>query len=116
MRAVSRPDASCWGSSGRFLTSASHCDPELFLARVGGELADDLPFVDHEDPVRQCADLVVLERYQKDRAALVALLDQAAVNELDRAYVEAAGRLVGDQELGVASDFAGDNDLLLVAA
>ena len=49
-------------------------------------------------------------------AALVALLDQAAVDELDRADVEAARRLRGDQDLRVAVDLAREDDLLLVAA
>ena len=39
-------------------------------------------------------------------AALVALLDEPAVHELDRADVEAARRLRGDQHLRVAVDLA----------
>ena len=50
------------------------------------------------------------------RAALVALLDQAAVHELDRADVEAPRRLGGDQDARVAVDLAREHDLLLVAA
>ena len=49
-------------------------------------------------------------------ASLVALLDEAAVHELDRADVEAPRRLRGDQHLRVAVDLAGEDDLLLVAA
>ena len=49
-------------------------------------------------------------------AAGVALRDQAAVDELDRADVEAARRLRGDEHARVAGDLARDHDLLLVAA
>ena len=49
-------------------------------------------------------------------AALVALGDEPAVDELDRADVEAARRLRGDQHRRVAVDLAGEHDLLLVAA
>jgi hypothetical protein len=67
------------------------------------ELADDLALVDDEDPVGEREDLLELERDEQDRAALVALLDEAAVDELDRADVEAARRLRGDQHLRVAA-------------
>ena len=38
------------------------------------------------------------------------------VDELDRADVEAAGRLGGDEQPQVAAELAGEHDLLLVAA
>src|SRR5581483_1084139 len=60
--------------------------------------------------------LVELERDEEDRPPLVALLDQPAVDELDRADVEAARRLRGDQHLRVAIDLAREDHLLLVAA
>ena len=89
--------------------------PSCSSVAVGGELADDLPFVDDEDPVREREDLLELERDQQDAAALVALLDEAPVHELDRPDVEAARRLRGDQHARVAVDLAGEDDLLLVA-
>ena len=79
-------------------------------------LADDLALVDDEDAVRERQDLVQLERDEQDRSALVALGDEPAVEVLDRADVEAARRLRGDQHLRVARDLAGRDDLLLVAA
>ena len=48
--------------------------------------------------------------------ALVALLHEPAVHELDRADVEPARRLRGDQHARVAVDLAREHDLLLVAA
>ena len=42
--------------------------------------------------------------------------DDALVDELDRADVDAAGRLGGDEQAQVAAELAGEHDLLLVAA
>src|SRR3954463_16675745 len=93
---------------------AGHRDPELLLGGVGRELADDPPLVDHEDPVRERAHLLGLERHEQDPAAGVALGDQAAMDELDRPDVQPAGRLRGDEHARVAGDLAGDHALLLV--
>ena len=49
-------------------------------------------------------------------APAVPLRDDALVHELDRADVEAAGRLAGQQQLDVPAHLAGHDDLLLVAA
>ena len=46
----------------------------------------------------------------------VPLRDDLLVDELDRADVEAACRLAGDQHLRLGAELAGDDDLLLVAA
>ena len=70
----------------------------------------------HEDPVGEREDLLQLERDEQHGPALVALLDEAAVDELDRADVEAARRLRRDQHLRVAVDLAREHDLLLVTA
>ena len=53
---------------------------------------------------------------EQDRPPLVALLDHAAVEVLDRPDVEAARRLRGDQHLRIAGDLSRHDDLLLVAA
>ncbi len=122
------PDAVGWPTAGAAAAPASltpppllaaaagHRDAELLLGRGRRELADDLALVHDEDPVGEREDLLELERDEQDRAALVALLDQPAVDELDRADVEAARRLGGDQDLRVAVDLAREHDLLLVAA
>ena len=67
----------------------------------GRVLADDLALVDDEDPVGEREDLLELEGDEEDRAALVPLLDEAPVDELDRADVEAARRLGSDQHRGL---------------
>ena len=46
----------------------------------------------------------------------VALGEDAPVHELDRADVEPARRLRGDEQLGVAPELAREDELLLVAA
>ena len=79
-------------------------------------LADDLPFVEDEDPVREREDLVELERDEQDRPPPVALGDEPAMEVLDRADVEAARRLRGDEDLRVAIDLARRDELLLIAA
>src|ERR1044071_5442571 len=105
------------GSCRRLLAPAAcHEHAELLLGRGGRQLGDDLALVDHERAIAERAYLLELERDQQDRAALVALLDQASVHELDRADVEAARGLGGDQHLGVGGQLAGDDHLLLVAA
>src|SRR5581483_188837 len=104
-------------SRSRFLAAAAeHLEADLLLGRVGAVLAHDLPLVDDEDAVRERQDLVQLERQEQDRAALVALLDEAPVDVLDRADVEPARRLGGDQHLRIALDLAGEDHLLLVPA
>ena len=99
-----------------FLPRAGHRDAELVLGDARSELAHDLALVDHEDPVGEGEDLFQLQRDEQDGTALVALLDEAAVDELDRADVETPRRLGRDQHLRVAIDLAREHDLLLVTA
>src|SRR5215213_2880520 len=112
-----RPEARVprWRSR-RGPAAARHRHAEVLLGDVRRELADYLTLVDHEDAVRQCADFLELERDQQDAAPVVSLPEQAAVHELDRADVEPARRLMGDQELRVAGHLARDRDLLLVTS
>src|SRR3954464_292472 len=124
MRAPPRPDERAGGRARegssrrlrRFAAAARHRDPELLLADIRRELADDLSLVDDEDAVRQRQDLLELGRDEQDRAAFVALLDEAPVDELDRADVEPARRLCSEQDARVAADLAREHDLLLVSA
>ena len=62
------------------------------------------------------SDLVELGRDDQHGRALVALLDDALVDVLDRADVEAARRLGRHDQLERPRELAGDDDLLLVAA
>ena len=54
----------------------------------------------NEDAIGEGQDFFELERHEEDRASLVALLDQAVVDELGGADVEAARGLRGDQRRG----------------
>ena len=110
------PSAGVDRRSRRLPARAGHRDAELVLGDARSELADDLALVEHEDPVGEREDLLELERDEQHCAALVPLLDEPAVDELDRADVETARRLRRDQHLRVAVDLAREHDLLLVAA
>src|SRR6185436_2697932 len=68
------------------------------------------------DSVRQSEDLVQLQGDEQHGSSLVALLDEAPMDELDGADVQAPGRLCGDEDLRIARDLAREDDLLLVAA
>ena len=79
-------------------------------------LAGDPAAAHDEDAVREGEDLLELDRDDQDRDAGVAQRDEPAVDELDRADVDAARRLADDQHLRAALDLARQHDLLLVAA
>ena len=76
----------------------------------------DLALVHDGDPVGQGVDLVELGRDDDHRDALVALLDDPAVHELDRPDVQAPGGLAGQQQPDPPAHLAGQDYLLLVAA
>src|SRR5262249_12075363 len=95
---------------------ARHGDAELLFADVRRELAHELTLVNDEDAVREREDLVELERDEQNRSSGVALRDEAAVDELDRADVETARRLRRDEDARIAGDLPRENDLLLVAS
>ena len=91
--------------------------PTSFLSAVRpSTIATICAAVHHGDPVAQLEDLVELGRDEQDGRSGVALLDRLAVDELDAADVEAARRLVEDEQLQVAVELARDDDLLLVPA
>ena len=66
-------------------------------ALVARQLAGDAAAAHHQDAVGQRQDLVELGRDQQHRPARVAQRDDAAVDELDGADVDAAGRLADQQ-------------------
>ena len=79
-------------------------------------LGDDPPLVHDEDAVGEREHLLELERDEEDRASHVALLDEPPVEVLDRADVETARRLRGDEHARVAIDLTRGDELLLVPA
>src|SRR5207253_1535127 len=105
-----RPARSARSRNRLAARTAGHGDPQLLFGHARRVLADDAALVDDEDPVGEREDLVELERDEQDGLALVALLDEAAVHVLDRADVETARRLRGDQHVRGARDLAAADD------
>ena len=104
-------------SPGVRLVVRSGHQPSEFLGRHGRRpYTGDLAFVHDGDPVRERVNLVEFGGDDEYGHAVVALLDDAAVHELDRAHVEPAGRLAGDEHLVLTREFPGQDHLLLVAA
>ena len=76
----------------------------------------DLALVDDRDAVGQAEDLRQFGGDHDDGLAFVLFAEDRAVHMLDGAEIEATCRLVKDDDLTAAVDFAGQDDLLLVAA
>src|SRR3989441_174134 len=101
----------------RFAAACCHEQADLLpVGRPAVAHGDDLTAVHDRDAIRQLEDLVELGRHEQDRCAGVALGDRLAMDELDAADVEAARRLVEDEESRLAAELPRDNHLLLVAA
>ena len=112
-RGVGPGHAAAPASAGEF---AGHHEAEDVARRVPRHDSDDPAAVHHRDAVGERRDLVELGRDDDHRHARVARLDDALVDELDRADVESAGRLRGDEQPQLAAQLAGEHDLLRVAA
>src|SRR5579875_197131 len=101
---------------GRLLGRAGHQQAELGCRDRRRAEPGDPALIHHGDAVGERVDLVELGGDDHDCHPAIALLDQAAVHELDRADVETAGGLAGKQQPDVPADLASQDDLLLVAA
>jgi hypothetical protein len=90
---------------------------ELGLAEQrGGDLLDDAAFEHHEHPVGDAAhEAEVVADEQVGEPLAFELLEQVDDLELDR-RVEAAGRLVGDDEAGLGGEDAGEAGAAFFAA
>ena len=80
------------------------------------ELADDFPLVHHENPVGNIHDLVQLEADEQNGLSVIARGDQLMMNVFNRAYVESARWLNGDEQIGILSISRATIAFLLVAA
>ena len=89
-------------------------DPLPADARVD-DTHDPTPVHDG-DAVAEGEHLVELRRDDEDSRALVTLGDDPPVHVLDRADVEATGRLRRHEQLDRPAELTGEHDLLLVAA
>src|SRR6476469_9255861 len=79
---------------------------------VLGALGDDLAVPDDDDLVGDALDLVEQVRGQQHRAALVGVAAEQVAHPTDTGRVEAVGRLVEDEHLGVAEEGVGDAEAL----
>ena len=90
---------------------------DLFLRGLGAvQLAGDAALAHHDDAMAHAQDLGQFRRDHDDRLALLRQIVQQAVDLALRAHVNAAGRLVEDQDVGVDRQPLADDHLLLVAA
>ena len=86
---------------------AGHQQADLLAWRVRRDDRDDPAAVHDRDPVGERHDLVQFAGDQQHGGAVVALVHDPAVDELDRADVHAAGRLRGDEQLQRPGHLAG---------
>ena len=90
---------------------------DLFLRRIrGGKFADKGAVIHHTDPVADAEQFGHFRRDHDDALAGCRQLVDDTINLVFRTDVDAAGRLVEDQNLGVGHQPFRQHDLLLVAA
>src|SRR5258708_37406685 len=109
----------CWprtNDRSRRSSNPGHQQTERALVGAGGQLADDGAVGHHEDAVGEGADLVELDRDEEDRAARGAQFEEAAMDELDGADIDAPRRLADPPQFRLPRDPAGADQLLLIAA
>src|SRR5581483_1564873 len=83
---------------------------------VAAELRDDPSAAHHEHAVREAEALLELRRDEQDPEPFLRERDEDVVDRALRADVDAARRLVGDQDARLAQEHAAEEHLLLVAA
>lgn len=83
---------------------------------VRDEVCDNPSPVHDENTVGEGEDLVDVGGNNKNGAAGFSHLDENAVDRLDRANIDAAGRLFGDHNSHLPRQLARQLDLLLIAA
>src|SRR2546423_8176663 len=107
-----RPTAAPFGTSG----GAGHQQPDaLAIGVTRVEDGDQLASIDDSYTVGEREHLIELGGNQQYSEPLVALAQELAVDEFDRAYIDASSRLACDQELGQSPQLAGHDQFLLVA-
>ena len=80
-------------------------DP-FFVGFAPPEFGDDATGIEHDDAVGELEDLVELRRHEKNADAAFARLQDPAVDELDRADVDPAGRLGDDEDFRIFLELA----------
>ena len=101
----------------RFNRSACHHQANCRgIGLAFGDLAHRLPVVQYQDAVAQRKQLVQVGADQQNGCASLSLFEQDLMDVSSRANIQAAGRLVGDNDWRAAAQFASEDELLLVAA
>ena len=83
---------------------------------LGGELAAHAAAAHHEDAIAHAQHLRQIRRNHDDAGAVLDQLVHEQVDVLPRGHVDAARRLVEDQDVGVRRQPLRQHDLLLIAA
>src|SRR6478672_3012707 len=99
---------------GRLLLSEVARDEHRPRQGAATELHLELALLEHEHPVHQLDQLVDLGREHHDGDPLGRELREQVVDVALRAEVDAAGRVVEQQDAWLGCEPAGDDDLLLV--
>ena len=89
-------------------------DPGL-VSLTAPKLPDDLAVVKDEDTVSQCHDFFQCRRDQQHRSPGGARIEDALVDKLDRADIDAPRGLGTDKKSRVTDKFTGDDQLLLIS-
>ena len=113
-------DPACALAVGRGAIGLVHREAHDLPAHAPLHLAqlarlDDPPAIDDGDRLAELLDLLHLVRAEDERLAPVAHLEERLLEQLDVHRVEAAERLVHDQDGGVVKDRGDELDLLLIA-
>ena len=106
-----------WAASRALLMPMSHGGHDALLAdRLALQFRDRAAVAQDEDAARRLDHLLELRGDHQHAEPLAGQLPDQAQDLGLGAHIDAAGRLVEDQELGVHAEPAGEQHLLLVAA
>src|SRR5574337_1456551 len=92
------------------------CDDIRLVEIVALKLAHDAPVVHDGDAVTAPDELVIVGRIEEDRGAMVRKLAHEAIELLLRPNVDAARRVVEQNDARLGHQPLGDDDFLLVSA
>ena len=115
---VADPPAAAGAGTPAACPATGHQQPDLVDVGVGGARTSRRsgPRTCTSIPIGQGQDLVELLGDEQDRGPRLAPLEEEPMDGLDRADIEAAGRLDGDHQPRAGFDLAGEDQALEVAA
>src|SRR5919112_608851 len=99
------------------LYDTEHFEADGFLGPFADRLQRaQMPLMDDGHPVRHLEQLVEVLTDDDDGAARPGEVDQSLADQSRRSCIDTPGRLVNDDELGLADDLPADDEFLQVAA